>query len=704
MRSTRGTATSPSEDSYEDVTPVGGAQGTPRNRTASRAPEEEIDFRASPPADDGGPEDDPYDSDDASVDGGGSRTSSVFSVPNEGIDWDRLLDLTDPARFCLVRMARQVNGQLIACVCGRPKDGCTRRNHSLKRSSGTPGTIGSPGYYEPLAEGGNRTGADGRLDLRWYSTTEAENLRELQEHEQQAASRQLEEELGGMTDGDANGNPTVSFGGTTYHGGSPHSSPPARGGQEGGPVPEPTHRLIGILPQAPEPTPPSGVWYCMTRPSSQRVATDQSDTMLTWQSEGARVTWVAPNRGEAAAWVASWKPSVPLSDRVQPTGGSILGLNPNGLASENAHSRVGPTDSNGAPPGLPGGPSILPEDARERLLDKASRFAVGPDPSTGSSTIFGIDPADVNKMDEFLLPPNVGDGETRQEFYDLAMDVASLPGGYRLTDDDDHGHAEWLARAFGRAKYSPYRNWRKVTNNALARISSSKELLQFVKDVEKTIDRHRKAQEQRMRSFLLACRVPADVVALYIQSGMLPRILQETYRFYMGLLETLRSAYWETSGSAWKGGYVDQMVRHHSTELGQIRLTAADYRMHLLDTYVYLRNAHKEKFQDPSFTRYLLYSVAKGTSEDHGSDGTPEASGGTSATSRCKHCRRIGIHSGLAKEDCPLRGLPAKKAQQAVANLNKKQAKAVATEIKNKLAEDPKADQDKLISDARSGV
>ena len=42
--------------------------------------------------------------------------------------------------------------------------------------------------------------------------------------------------------------------------------------------------------------------------------------------------------------------------------------------------------------------------------------------------------------------------------------------------------------------------------------------------------------------------------------------------------------------------------------------------------------------------------------------------------------------------------------QRGGANLNKKQAKAGAKEVKNTLAEDPKADQDKLFSEAWLGV
>jgi len=550
------------------------------------------------------------------------------------------------------------------------------------------------------------------MDMRWYPTEEATMLQALEAQERDLAARQLEGTLNQAQD--ENGvdrQQAVSFGGTTYHGGSP--SPAQKAGRSDGDTggaaqtgpskpsssrPGAKGNLIGVMPDpSGDPAPPTEVWYCMTRPNTQRVATHSSDTMFQWQTEGARLVWIAQTREEAAAWVSAWTPPNPgRAPRREPT----VQRAPVTLPS----ARVDPNQWSLDPTGVPFTPDEPPQDPRLSLLDKASRFSVGPDPSVGTSLIFGIDPADVDKMDDLLLPPQVGDVEARQEFYDLAMDVASLPGGYRVTDDDDYGSTELLARAFGKTRSAPYRNWRKVTANALSRVGSRKELMQFVSDVEKAVVRHRKAQEHRMRTFLLACRLPSDVVALYLRSGLLPRVIQETYTFYIRLLETLRSAQWEISSPVWKDSYVDHMVRHHASEMGQIRLTASDYRMHLLETYVYLRNAHKDKYQDPSFTRHLLYSVARGPSGDSedqtGSGGKDNSSG----TPRCQHCRRNGLHSGQTKDDCPLKALSARKAQQAVANLNKKQAKAVMKAIKDKLSDTPNANIDSVIEDARSGV
>ena len=222
-----------------------------------------------------------------------------------------------------------------------------------------------------------------------------------------------------------------------------------------------------------------------------------------------------------------------------------------------------------------------------------------------------------------------------------------------------------LARAFGRQRNTYYRNWRRTTSNALGRVTSKKELLQFVRDVEKAAVRTRTAQDHRMRNCLLACRLPTEVIALHLQSGLLPRVIQETFRF---------------------------------------RLTATEYRMHLLETYVYLRNSNKEKYQDPSFTRALLYSVARGTTTPPSDDHAHSDPTGAQAATRCKHCRRNGLHSGTTKEDCTLSGLTARKAQAAVANLNKTQAQAAARAIKDALSGNPQGNVDDIVATAQASV
>jgi hypothetical protein len=254
----------------------------------------------------------------------------------------------------------------------------------------------------------------------------------------------------------------------------------------------------------------------------------------------------------------------------------------------------------------------------------------------GTNSVYGLDPNDGDAMDSLLLPPGLTDADSRKDFYDIAMDVASLPGGYRLTDDDGFGNTEAILQLVGRGRATPYRNWRRAAYNALSRISSNQEVFAFINDVEKVIIRHRQAQENRMRAFLYESNHSRDVIDYYVRMGALPRLIELTYECYSALLNLLRQTVYEFQTTTWKGSYAERVSRHHALELGQIRETSANYRALLIDTYIYLRNARKEKFQDPSFTRSLLYQTSQiGTMEP-----SPEAPGGTTGnpSSRCKHC------------------------------------------------------------------
>ena len=161
--------------------------------------------------------------------------------------------------------------------------------------------------------------------------------------------------------------------------------------------------------------------------------------VLEWQAKGTTIEQAVPTRKEAEAWVAAWRP-----EEQGTKGGTIVGATPNS-AQTGPHSTAGApsggTDNHPTTPAyvpLPMGSNISPQDYATNpvmaMIRSASNFAVGPDPSTGTAAIFGMDPADTNRMDGLLLPPTLQDGEARQEFYELAMDVASLPGGYRFSD------------------------------------------------------------------------------------------------------------------------------------------------------------------------------------------------------------------------------------------------------------------------------
>ena len=430
------------------------------------------------------------------------------------------------------------------------------------------------------------------------------------------------------------------------------------------------------------------LWYCMTKATGRRAATDDAKVMMEWQTAGGTLVKAVPTEREAEEWV--FNPPPP------PVQGPRVLESPPGLFTPRVHRVNTPQREDTS--GGDGQRTILTE-----MLEKTSRYAVGPDSSTGTSLIFGVDPADVDKMDELLLPPTIVTTKAKRELYATVMDVPSLPGNYRMTDDDESSPFDVLAVAFGGDRATPIRDWRKGTHTNLLRVKSHRELLQTARDVEKIYRRHRKAQEQQMRGYLQGCGLASEVTELYVQSGLLPRLVHDSYRFYLGMLETMRQAQWETQATTWTDSYVDKMIRHHGMELSQIRKTAPSYRMHVLETYVYLRNANKASYHDPSFTHSLMYSLANRGGISGGTTDAGATPGG-GASERCKHCRRIGTHTGTEKSNCTLKALSSTKAQKAVAGLDKAQARAVGRKVQDLLAADGAADHDAVIDKARSTV
>ena len=141
------------------------------------------------------------------------------------------------------------------------------------------------------------------------------------------------------------------------------------------------------------------------------------------------------------------------------------------------------------------------------MLARFAHMTTGPDPSVGTRLIFGLDLTQEEGMNVALLPPNLTNSEKRKDFFNMAMDVASLPGGYNLSDDYDMGF-EWgggFDDGVGRTRLYTSRPM-----NALSNIKSKDDLLGFVRSVEKVVDRYRSAQHQRWRGFMFNSNHPVD--------------------------------------------------------------------------------------------------------------------------------------------------------------------------------------------------
>ena len=122
---------------------------------------------------------------------------------------------------------------------------------------------------------------------------------------------------------------------------------------------------------------------------------------------------------------------------------------------------------------------------------------------------------------------------------------------------------------------------------------------------------------------------------------------------------------------------------------------------------MYLRNAHKDKYQDPSFTRNLLHHQLHPITPEKPDD-APD--GGMLKTQkddkgRCTFCRRIGLGCGGSKETCILAFMgTATKAREVTKGLSDAKAKKVAKALKQKHGANPNANLDSLIQEIRASV
>ena len=113
------------------------------------------------------------------------------------------------------------------------------------------------------------------------------------------------------------------------------------------------------------------------------------------------------------------------------------------------------------------------------------------------------------------------------------------------------------------------------------------------------------------------------------------------------------------------------MIKYHGRKLADIRNYAVDYRIYLLEVYVYLREGRKEKFQKQSIQESLWRSslvVRSEMSEEH-----TEGSSTTGRNTGCAHCKSKVLHEvmevGLGQANCPLKEAPRNQARQMVSEL-----------------------------------
>ena len=307
------------------------------------------------------------------------------------------------------------------------------------------------------------------------------------------------------------------------------------------------------------------------------------------------------------------------------------------------------------------------------LLGRASS-----DPSTGTEDkVHGRHLTDV-KLDRRLCPKDMP-AKDREEFADLLLDIPHLPGMYSSGSDAGEltevigelkgvGDAIISANKHRKTKTQLNTQWGNERRTALLKVTTEESLLDMIDRINSGEKPAFKKQTYAIYSFMRRCMYGEEEIKEYLRGGLWPRIIEDTFKWNMEFLEQVRRI--ATKHKMW-GGLAQEMIKHHGRKLADIRNYAVDYRVYLLEVYVYFREGKKDKFQNASIQEALWRTPRhqeKGQGEDSG-----ENLQGNSRNSGCAHCKSKALHEimgvGLGQSNCPLKGVSRTQARQMVGDI-----------------------------------
>ena len=448
----------------------------------------------------------------------------------------------------------------------------------------------------------------------------------------------------------------------------------ARGALEGPPMHRRVTRQTALaappdLTDEPPPRTPTG-WVGLQGPNQSRALGHSSLEVATLTNVGFQATRCFTTHGEAVTWLGEG----PLGPERATESGRI-------------HGREGQTN-----------------DDREHVTTS------GPDTSKDKTELFGVKINTIGKMDKFMLPRNTGDRVTAEAMYDCASDILALPGQYRKGDDGDYGEdgstAALVAMVRGQRDTGLHLTYRTNSNNGLRQIKSKNDLYDAMENVPDAWEDLETSQRSQFINVLDRSGYDSDYIDLYLQTGMLPRIVRDTYTNYVGLLNTVNSHANGISDESWAYSLAGKMLALHCDRLASIRRQSSNYREMVLRNYTYLREAHANKYYDSRLNREL-WKNQQGPQRAPSAPSTSGSGGGgngaASTAAACPCCKRKAVHTG-GEADCPLKPLNAALRRKAMRDLSSRAAQKVCAHVKRALAADSAADHSSVVDAARAAA
>lgn len=405
------------------------------------------------------------------------------------------------------------------------------------------------------------------------------------------------------------------------------------------------------------------IWYGADKAETgEKAVTKKLDLLRDLQREGYALAEVFQTREEAQEWLHRAK-SVARVDRdnMIRTGRRHEAEVDEWTAN---HQWCGPTDQLG---------DNIKQPKKTISLNSAEFFradTAGLDPSVGNKEqIYNVPHDNVDEMDILLCPPHMVASE-RENFLDTVLDITALPGMFRSGDGsnettlDTDTATSIVATALGKRASVTDVMWRSPSKNAMSKVKSKELLYDVITGVEKAGRIAFQQQEGRMRAIMYRCNYDRTSIQLYLQAGLLPRIMRATYDRYIALLYKARQKVIENDGT-WESGLGNEMILYHSRETMNLRQYSVDWRGFVLQTYVYLRDSEKKSYVDETMYEGLFKrpSVPSSTSQ---STKSRDRSADVDSPSVCSHCKcAIGEAHNGGKANCAFTSLDARKAREA---------------------------------------
>jgi hypothetical protein len=121
-------------------------------------------------------------------------------------------------------------------------------------------------------------------------------------------------------------------------------------------------------------------------------------------------------------------------------------------------------------------------------------------------------------------------------------------------------------------------NYRAKKNNGLSQIVIRDDLFRLVEQVQETGELAEQTQRSMFIKVLGNQGYSYDATLLYLQTGVLPRIIRDTYAMYLSMLTTMATSALSGSGGGWRDGLAYTMVKYHRDKLAMFRVQAPDFR------------------------------------------------------------------------------------------------------------------------------